>query len=154
MLQFQRSANVHLHLAGANPKSNFIAGPIERKKKERLTNEEVAKSVPVFTKKEIATVAQHIEILDTMKKNGWSQSKAAKELGPQYPNLKLNQPLLSSWVKDETKWQAQYNDENTKGCAGSVKHVCQFEHPELEEMLELWVARAMIDGVSLTGEII
>ena len=41
-----------------------------------------------------------------------------------------------------------------KGRAGSAKRICQFEHPELEEMLELWVARAMLDGVSLTGELI
>lgn len=107
----------------------------------------------MFVKKELATVAQRIKILETMKANGWSQSKTVRELDAKYPNLKLNHPLISSWVKEETKWQDQFN-KKAKGCAGTAKRVRQFEHPELEEMLELWVVQAMRDGVSLTGEII
>lgn len=133
------------------------AGPVERKKKEKVAGDaksDKSADTPCFTKKEIATVAQRIEILDTMKSNGWSQKQTVQKLGSQFPNLKLNQPLISPWVKDKSKWREQYNEENTRGRAGTVKRVKQFEHPELEEMLELWVARAMGDGVSLSGELI
>jgi hypothetical protein len=60
-------------------------------------------SAPVFTKKENATLAQHIKILDWYHKNGKNQSKMAKHFDAIYPNLKMNQPLVSAWVKGEAK---------------------------------------------------
>jgi hypothetical protein len=60
-------------------------------------------STPVFTKKN-ATLAQHIEILDWYHKNGKNQSKTAKHFDAICSNLKMNQPLVSAWVKGEAKW--------------------------------------------------
>lgn len=108
----------------------------------------------MFTKKENATLKQRIEILDAMKRNGWNQTKTAKEFDCKYPNLKLTQPLVSAWAKNEAKWREQYKEDMTKGRAGTAKHIRQVEHPELEDSMELWVAQAMHDGVSLSGEII
>jgi len=65
----------------------------------------VKEKPPVFTKKENATLAQHIEILDWFHANGENQSKTACNFDPVYPNLKLKQPIISEWVKDEQKWQ-------------------------------------------------
>ncbi|KAF8234821.1 hypothetical protein L208DRAFT_1259884, partial [Tricholoma matsutake] len=60
---------------------------------------------PVFTKKENATLAQRIEILDwhhaSIKKN---QSKMAAYWDQLYPNLQLKQPIISAWLKEEEKW--------------------------------------------------
>ncbi|KAG6903965.1 hypothetical protein DXG01_013601 [Tephrocybe rancida] len=63
---------------------------------------------PVFTKKENATLAQQIEILDWYHANGKNQSKTAQHFSPKYPNLKMKQPLVSSWVKEESKWREQW----------------------------------------------
>jgi hypothetical protein len=62
-------------------------------------------AAPVFTKKENATLAQHIEILDWHNKNGQNQSRTAQHFDPIYPNLKIKQPLVSSWIKEEAKWR-------------------------------------------------
>jgi hypothetical protein len=59
---------------------------------------------PVFTKKENATLVQRIEILDWFHANGENQSKTARHFDPIYPNLKLKQPIISEWAKDEQKW--------------------------------------------------
>lgn len=36
----------------------------------------------------------------------------------------------------------------------SAKQVCQIEHPEINEMMYLWISKAMGDGIILTGEVI
>jgi hypothetical protein len=41
-----------------------------------------------------------------------------------------------------------------KGRASNAKHLKQVEHPEIEDMMELWIAKAMRDRVHLTGEVI
>ena len=63
----------------------------------------------MFTKKENATLAQHIEILDWHYKNGENQTKTAKHFDPIYPNLKIKQPLVSAWVKEESKWRGEWD---------------------------------------------
>ena len=63
---------------------------------------------PVFTKKENATLAQRIEILDWHHANGKNQSKMAKHFDAIYPNLKIKQPLVSAWVKGEEKWREEW----------------------------------------------
>jgi hypothetical protein len=115
-----------------------------------LTDKEPAK--PVFTHKERATIKQRIEILNWHHANGENQSKTAKHFDPIYPNLVLKQPLLSKWLKEESKWQEQWED--TKDMDRNAKHVRQTQHPEVTEMMDLWVARAMEDGIDLTGEVL
>lgn len=96
-----------------------------------------------------------IEILDWYYATGEkSQTKTAKYWAEIYPNLQLKQPTISSWLKDEGKWRAQWAEVQTKGRGGDVKRVKQTEHPEVDEMLELWVAKTMSNGVLLNGEII
>jgi hypothetical protein len=41
-----------------------------------------------------------------------------------------------------------------KGRASNAKRLKQVEHPEIEDMMELWIAKAMRDCVHLTGEVI
>ena len=59
---------------------------------------------PVFTKKENATLAQQLEILDWYHANGKNQTKTAKHFDPIYPNLRIKQPLVSAWVNKEATW--------------------------------------------------
>ena len=71
-----------------------------------------------------------------------------------YPNLCLKQPTISAWLKDEKKYHQQYVEELVKGQTRNMKRIEQTEHPEVNEMLELWVAKAMSDEVQLSGEIL
>jgi len=116
---------------------------------------EKQKAKPVFTKKENVTLAQWIKILDwhhaSITKN---QTKKMAHWDQIYPNLWLKQPIISAWLKEEEKWQAQWAEVESKGQAGRSKWVKQTEHPELNKMLELWVAKAMADNVPVNGEIL
>ncbi|KAF8223875.1 hypothetical protein L208DRAFT_1198260, partial [Tricholoma matsutake] len=67
---------------------------------------------PMFTKKENATLTQQIEILDWHHQHGRNQTATANHFAPIYPNLKIKQPLILSWVKDEAKWHAQWKQAN------------------------------------------
>jgi hypothetical protein len=113
----------------------------------------VQSDTPVFTKKENATLAQHIEILDWHHKNGKNQSSTARHFAPLYPNLKIKQPLVSAWLKDEAKWRT-LGEETGQAGDRSAKRVRQTEHPEIDEMMYLWVSKAMGDGILLTGEVL
>ncbi len=66
--------------------------------------------MPVFTKKENATLEQRIEVLDWYHANGENQSRTAKHFDAIYPNLKIKQPLVSAWVKAEEKWRDEWAD--------------------------------------------
>ncbi|KAF8237455.1 hypothetical protein L208DRAFT_1247234, partial [Tricholoma matsutake] len=81
--------------------------PKEKKKDE----------APVFTKKENATLVQYIEILDWYHAN--NQLKTAKQFDKLYPNLKIKQPLVSSWAKNEERWDEEWVQ---SGAAWSAKH--------------------------------
>ncbi|KAJ6586773.1 hypothetical protein B0H10DRAFT_1832019, partial [Mycena sp. CBHHK59/15] len=113
--------------------------PGERKEFNRTGKK--ATTPAVFTKKENATLAQRIEILDwyhTQMKP--SQVKTAQHFAPIYPNLCIKQPLISSWLKEEKQWRDQWVETQQQGKPGNAKRVKQVEHPEVEDMLELWIA--------------
>ena len=70
----------------------------DKPRKEKVpSNKECA--APVFTKRENATLAQCIKILNWYHANGKNQLKTAKHFSPIYPNLTIKQPLVSTWVK-------------------------------------------------------
>jgi Tc5 transposase DNA-binding domain/Helix-turn-helix domain (DUF4817) len=108
---------------------------------------------PVFTKKENSTLEQRIEVLDWYHKNSQNQSATAWHFAPIYPNLKLKQPLVSTWVKEEAKLHEQWTQVNHK-CSHTSKQVRQTEHPEVTEMMDLWVSKAMGNEILLTGEVL
>jgi hypothetical protein len=133
------AVTLNQHKAEPKPKE-----PSEKK----MSNKEC--STPVFTKKENATLAQHIKNLDWYHKNGKNQSKTAKHFDAIYPNLKMNQPLVSAWVMGEAKWWEEWAH-SSRGCMAIW--ACQTQHPEVTEMMELWVLKAMAESVLLTGEV-
>jgi Fe-S cluster assembly scaffold protein SufB len=96
---------------------------------------------------------QRIEILEWHHKNGANQTATAQHFDPIYPNLQIKQPLVSSWLKDEAKWYEQW-DQTNKNSDRTAKRVRQTEHPDVSEMMDLWVSKAMGDGVLLTGEVL
>jgi hypothetical protein len=117
------------------------------------TKKATAQSAPVFTKKENATLTQRIEILDWHHENGRNQSATARHFGPLYPNLQIKQPLISSWLQGEAKWREQWQESSYRGDR-TAKQIWQTDHPEVSESMDLWVSKAMADGILLTGEIL
>jgi hypothetical protein len=99
-------------------------------------------SAPVFTKKENATLAQRIQILAWHHKNGRNQLKTAQHFSPIYPNLKIKQPLVSAWLKEESKWQEQWEQCGSVESSRAAKRLRQTEFPQIDEMLHLWVEAA------------
>jgi hypothetical protein len=126
-----------------------LKGP--ENKPEKVSSSK-AHAAPVFTKKENAMLSQHIEILDWHHANGKNQSKTAKHFDPIYPNLKIKQPLVSAWVKEEAKWREEWA--STVGGTHTAKRARQTQHPDVAEMLDLWVSKAMADNLLITGEVL
>lgn len=79
--------------------------------------------------------------------------KTARHFDVIYPNLKIKQPLISSWVKAEEKWRAEF-ESHSLTFPHTAKRARQTEHPEVTEMLDLWITKAMGDGIALTGEVL
>jgi hypothetical protein len=98
-------------------------------------------------------LAQRIEILDWHHKNGQNQSKMARHFDLIYPNLKIKQPLVSSWTKEEAKWRELWEQTDHQSDR-TAKRARQTEHPEVSKMMYLWVSKAMGDGILLTGEVL
>ncbi|KAG6838998.1 hypothetical protein C0991_006662, partial [Blastosporella zonata] len=117
---------------------------------------EKKKEEPTFTKKENATLKQRVQILDWHHEQGkgFKQKDTAAHWNCIYPNLALKQPLISDWLKNEAKICQMYKEELAMGRAGNTKHPKQTEHPEVNEMLKLWIMKAMLDEVQVNGEII
>jgi len=120
---------------------------------KKKPDQPAAPEPPVFTKKENSTLKQRIKILNWYHKNGRNQSATARHFTPIYPNLKLKQPLVSTWVKEEAKLREQWEQAGHE-CSHTSKRVRQTEHPEVTEMMDLWVSKAMGDGILLTGEVL
>ena len=104
--------------------------------------------------KENATVYQRVEILNWYQANGKNQSLTARHFSNIYPSLQLKQPIISAWVKDELKWCKRYQLENNNNVAPSTKYVHATQHPEITEMLNIWVTMACEDGLLLTSDTI
>lgn len=130
-----------------------MAGCNENKTKERAPAKK-AKN-PVFTKKENATLAQRIQILTWHHKSEKkSQSKTAQYWDKIYPNLRLKQPIISAWLRDEPKWRTQWANAEHSVASAQAKRVKQTEHPEVTKLLELWVSRALQNRIVLTGDLL
>ena len=117
---------------------------------KKPVKENVHSPMPVFTKKENATLEQRIEVLNWYHANGKNQSKMAKHFDKTYPNLKIKQPLVSAWVKEEERWREAW------ACSGArtAKRAQQTQHPEVTKMMDLWVSKAMSNNIILTGKVL
>ena len=89
--------------------------------------------------------------MDWFHANRKNQSKTAKYFNTIYPNLKLTQPRVSDWLKEEAQWRAEFT--KYSGSASTIKRVWQTEHPEITEMMEIWITQALNHGIKLTGEL-
>ena len=129
----------------------MFAGPNAHVSSSMLSQKKHAMAKQVG-KKENATLWQWIEILDWHYANGKVQTKTVKHFHQVYPNLCLTQPQISKWLKKESTLHTEL--ESSGGRSHSLKRVHQTQHPEVTEMLDLWVSKAMTDGLFFTGEVL
>lgn len=115
-------------------------------------NQQKRAKPPKALRKENASLEQRIKILNWHYANGKVQTKTAKHFNDVYPGLNLSQPQISDWMKHEARWRAEH--ESSGGLSRSIKRVYQTQHPEVTEMLDLWVSKAMADKLLLTGEVL
>lgn len=73
--------------------------------------------------KKNATLEQRIEILNWYHANGRNQSKTAKHFDALYPNLRIKQPLVSSWVKEESRWREEWENSHASRTAKRTRHI-------------------------------
>ncbi|POW22340.1 hypothetical protein PSHT_01402 [Puccinia striiformis] len=91
-----------------------------------------------------------IEVLDWHHQNGKNQSKTAAHFDKTYPNLKIKQPLISKWLKDE----ASIRSKNIESNNPSTKRLRAVSYPQVEEALNKWMKQAMHLNLTVTGEVI
>lgn len=103
-------------------------------------------------KKETATLAQRIEILDWHHKNGQNQSNTAKHFDKVYPNLKIKQPLVSDWIRNEAAWRERFGAAGIQG--QKSKRYGHAKFPKVDAALKLWVTKSMEQDLIITGEVI
>ncbi|KAK0243405.1 hypothetical protein EDD85DRAFT_987726 [Armillaria nabsnona] len=141
------------------PCSNCQASSLEKHTEGRCDSGKAqakkGKGAPTATSKQLgklATMQQHIEVLDWYHANGKNQSKTARHFNTKYPHLKIKQLLVSAWVKAEDKWREEYEKCGANG--HKTKRIRQSQHPEITNMMDLWVTKAMADSLLLTGEVL
>lgn len=126
---------------------------MEYEKATKPHHKKAEKPPPEFTKKENATLEQRIEILNWYCDNGKNQTKTAKHFNKIYPNLMLWQPRVLKWVGEEDQWRLEW--ESVKQSTDhTTKKARQTEHPQITEMMDLWVQRALNDGLGFGGNIL
>lgn len=103
-------------------------------------------------RRENASIEIKIKVLDWYEKNGKNQTKPVKHFSSLYPNTRISQATISNWVKQSEELKKEWGN---GGCLNpDAKRVVQTQHPDVNEMLELWVSKAMSDGLILTGDIL
>ncbi|KAI6013681.1 hypothetical protein BKA83DRAFT_4062974 [Pisolithus microcarpus] len=133
--ELERAMDYESAFEGLNPQEKSIVEKLMEiamsdgkggpgKKRNHRKNAQLVKTY----KKENATLKQRIEILDWHYANGKIQTKTATHFNTVYPTLHLTQPRISDWIKQETRWQAEY--EGSGGLSHSVKQTRQTQHPE------------------------
>ncbi|KAG6853176.1 hypothetical protein H0H87_008786, partial [Tephrocybe sp. NHM501043] len=143
-----------LELGGVAKKIVGVKRMRPENRKSSIVTKDIQPAAPVFTRKENALIEQKIEILKWHHKTKSSQSNTARHWDKIYPNLTLKHYTISPWLVQEKEIQEEYQKLMERGQSTKTKRVKQVEHPEANEMLELWVAKAMMDNVLLSSEIL
>jgi len=95
---------------------------------------------------------QCIEVLDWYHANGKNQTQTAKHFNEIYPNVMIKQPLISSWIKNEDKWQEEWA--SSEAWSRTAKRARQTQHPEITQMMDQWVSEMMSNNILLTGKVL
>jgi hypothetical protein len=114
--------------------------------KKRKKNSESTSSSKISN----ASYAQKVEVLDWHYKNGKNQSKTALHFSAIYPHLKIKQPLISKWLKEEDSIRSKVHQTSNP----ESKRIRTISHPQVEAALVEWLKQATHLNLTVTGEII
>ncbi|KNF01910.1 hypothetical protein PSTG_04734 [Puccinia striiformis f. sp. tritici PST-78] len=133
----------------SNPNNKRKLDNNERTSKSKISN---PNNNQMTSKSKIsnASYAEKVEVLDWHHQNGKNQSKTAAHFDKTYPNLKIKQPLISKWLKDE----ASIRSKNIESNNPSTKRLRAVSYPQVEEALNKWMKQAMHLNLTVTGEVI
>jgi hypothetical protein len=122
------------------PDNDVSPAPAKRKKSEK-------------TGRVNATVAQKIQVLDWYHTTGSrNQSKTAQHFEGKFPGIRIKQPLVSQWVKEEKKIRERYA--KNPELADRVKKEAHPKQRRVDQALKAWVDQALVAGMNLTGEVL
>ncbi|KAH9465204.1 hypothetical protein MJO29_006948 [Puccinia striiformis f. sp. tritici] len=95
----------------SNPNNKRKLDNNERTSKSKISN---PNNNQMTSKSKIsnASYAEKVEVLDWHHQNGKNQSKTAAHFDKIYPNLKIKQPLISKWLKDEASIRSKNIESN------------------------------------------
>ncbi|KIL65026.1 hypothetical protein M378DRAFT_162590 [Amanita muscaria Koide BX008] len=106
-------------------------GALRNKRKRPEAQVSSTKLQQAAVVKKNATLEQRIEILNWYHANGRNQSKTAKHFDALYPNLRIKQPLVSSWVKDELRWREEWENSHGSHTAKRTRRIPPSPSPSL-----------------------
>ncbi|KAI9604093.1 hypothetical protein H4Q26_003705 [Puccinia striiformis f. sp. tritici PST-130] len=93
-----------------------------------------------------ASYAEKVEVLDWHHQKGKNQSKTAAHFDKIYPHLKIKQPLISKWFKDEAAIRSKNIESNNL----STKRLQAVSYPQVKEALNKWMKQAMHLNLTVT----
>ncbi|KAA1082719.1 Tigger transposable element derived 5 [Puccinia graminis f. sp. tritici] len=96
-----------------------------------------------------ATIFQKNQILDWYHSNGRNQTKTAKHFQTIYPELRIKQPLISAWLKNEESIRAKKNYVNE-----NVKRMRMIQYPKVDDLLGEWAREAIQQNQHLTDQLL
>lgn len=126
--------------------SDASATPTAQKRKASA----VEGSIETHPKKQYSNLGQRLEILEWYHAHGKNGALTARHFAPKYPSLRLTGGQVNHWAREEGKMK----EEVAAGRGLDTKRKRWTENLEVDEMLELWVTKAMDDNVTITGEVL
>ncbi|POW08576.1 hypothetical protein PSHT_09490 [Puccinia striiformis] len=97
-----------------------------------------------------ASYAEKVQVLDWHHKNGKNQTKTCKYFKNIFPQLKIEQPLLSKWLKAEDSIREKHQQSSHNATNGSET----LAYPKVEAALSEWMTQAIHYGIPVSGEIL
>jgi hypothetical protein len=81
--------------------------------------------------------------------NGKNQTKTAQQFNNIYPELKLTQPRISAWMKDEDLIR-----KNEIETSASVKQINKTKFEAVDKLLEEWTQNALASKAIISGDLL
>ncbi|KAI7950164.1 hypothetical protein MJO28_008985 [Puccinia striiformis f. sp. tritici] len=137
---------------------NIVQLTIKTSAKSKNKKNTAATEPPALKKKKpnkpetntrIATLCQKVEVLNWHHANGKNQTKTATHFDKLYPELKLTQPRISAWLKDEISIR-----QNELKTSASVKRVNKTKFETVDKLLEEWTRNAIVAKLVISGDLL
>ena len=124
------------------PRAASPPAPIRHKKKK--PNAEIDRN-------DNASIKQWLEVLDWQRPNGSKQARTLEYFRKKYPSVRMSQPALSVWVKNESEMRKRYEADVSQH---ELRRSRTSKHDDINEALAVWVQQAVRDEVVISGAVL